>query len=143
MPINVNGRCNQPPSNDEEEDGAEPIDELPELSLLGTISEDEVADGPAWAISVCPGGTGESPDSVVVAKNLKWPGAIAAAFGNKFINIYCGFGHPSARGVSYEPPRVPPIQKEWAPTDEEDKGLIEDEDKITQPVVEEEEEEEG
>jgi len=143
VPINVNGRCNQPPSNDEEEESTEPTDEIPELPLLGVISGDEVVDGPAWAISVCPGGTGESPDSVVVAKNLKWPGASAAAFGNKFINIYCGFGHPSARGVPYEPPRVPLIQKEWAPTDEEDKMLIEDEDKTTQPVAEEEEEEEG
>ncbi|KAH8049664.1 hypothetical protein JL721_8527 [Aureococcus anophagefferens] len=143
VPINVNGRCNQPPANEEEEDGAEPSDELPDLPLLGAIAEDEITDGPAWSISVCPGGTGESPDSVVIAKSLKWPGAVAAAFGNKFINVYGGFGFASSRGVSYEPPRVPPIQKEWAPTEEDDKGLIEDEDKITQPVVEEEEEEDG
>ena len=143
VPINVNGRCNQPPVNEEEEEGAEPADELPDLPLLGAIAEDETTDGPAWSISVCPGGTGESPDSVVIAKSLKWPGAVAAAFGNKFINVYGGFGFASSRGVSYEPPRVPPIQKEWAPTEEDDKGLIEDEDKITQPVVEEEEEEDG
>ena len=143
VPVNINGRCNQPPGNDEEEEVIEPSDEMPDLPLLSTIAEDEVVDGPAWSISVSPSGTGESPDSVVVAKSLKWPGAVAAAFGNKFVNVYCGFGCMSSRGVSYEPPRVPSIQKEWLPTEEEDKGLIEDEDKVTQPVVEEEEEEEG
>ena len=143
VPININGRCNQPPVNDEEEEGADLADELADLPLLSSIAEDEVADGPAWSISVCPNGIGESPDSVVVAKSLKWPGAVAAAFGNKFVNVYCGFGSMSSRGISYEPPKVPPIQKEWLAVEEDEKGLIEDEDKVMQPVVEDEEEEEG
>ena len=143
VPININGRCNQPPVNDEEEEGADLADELADLPLLSSIAEDEVADGPAWSISVCPNGIGESPDSVVVAKSLKWPGAVAAAFGNKFVNVYCGFGSMSSRGISYEPPKVPPIQKEWLAVEEDEKGLMEDEDKVMQPVVEDEEEEEG
>lgn len=139
VPINVNGRCNQPPAADDEEAADEPAEELPDLPTLASLADDE----PAWAISACPGGVGESPDSVIVAKSLKWPGAVAAAFGNKFINVYSGFGFASSRGAKYEPPRVPPILPEWAPAEEDAKGLVEDEDKITAPAKEAEEEEEG
>ncbi|KAJ8608810.1 hypothetical protein CTAYLR_009353 [Chrysophaeum taylorii] len=134
LPINVNGRCNQPPV-DEEVD-AESAD-LPDMPLLAPIADDD----PAWRIEACPGGTGESPDSAVVAKSLKWPGAVAAAFGNKFVNVYCGFGYSSNRGTPYQPPPIAPIQKEWAPVEEET-DLVEDEDKITAPVFETEGDEE-
>lgn len=132
LPINVNGRCNQPPQAEEEADGAvEDAPELPDMPILAAAAEDE----PAWRIEACPGGPGESPDSIVIAKSLKWPGAVAAAFGNKFINVYCGFGYSSNRGVRYEPPPVAPIQQEWTPG-EDMKDLVEDEDKITAPVIE-------
>lgn len=144
VPINLNGRCNQPPANEEEDENAEAGSELPDLPLLGSIGEEEFEDGPSWAINSCPGGAGESPDSTVCAKSLKWPGAFAAAFGNKFTNVYCGFGCASARGIPYEPPIAPRIQKEWSPSEDEDKGgIIEDDDKITQPVLEEDEDEEA
>lgn len=136
LPINVNGRCNQPPAvEDDEAENAEPAEELPDMPTLAAIADDE----PAWAIAACPGGAGESPDSVVVTKSLKWPGAVAASFGNKFLNVYSGFGFASSRGAQYEPPRVPAILAEWAPAEEDEKGLVEDDDKITQPVVEDEE----
>jgi len=142
VPINVNGRCNQPTAGEEDEDSAEPAEELTDLPLLGAISEDEIADGPGWAVTVYPGGAGESPDSTVCIKSQKWPGAYAAAFGNKFVNVYCGFGCSSARGARYEPSVAPSVQKEWMPAEEDGKGMLEEEDKITQPVVDEGEEDE-
>ena len=38
---------------------------------------------PAWVLRQCPSGAGSSPSgqSLVVAKSLKWPGAIAVAAG--------------------------------------------------------------
>ena len=96
-----------------EDEDSRPEQELQNQPILGSIAEDEVVDGPAWTISACPG-TGDSPDSTVCVKSLKWPGAYAVAFGNKFTNIYCGFGCPSLRGVSYKIPATPGIQPEWA-----------------------------
>lgn len=139
LPINVDGRCNRPPADDDAEDDAQPADELPELPLLASAADDD----PAWRIEACPGGSGESPDSIVVAKSLKWPGAVAAAFGNKFLTVYCGFGYSSNRGVPYQPPSINPIMPEWTPNQEEDEpDLVEDADKITAPVVEKDEDEE-
>ena len=153
LPINLNGRCNQPPASEDEDEAAgatgdDAAEELPDMPLLAPIADDALAGGaegedkPAWSLAVCPGGVGESPDSVVVAKSLKWPGAVAASFGNKFVNVYCGFGFAASRGKPYEPPRVQTIQKEWAPAEDDEKGLVEDDDKITAPVVEAEEGEE-
>lgn len=144
LPVNLDGRCNRPPADEENDaDNAEetsPDDALPHLPVLAPLTDDL----PAWKITACPGGAaGESPDSVVVAKSLKWPGAVAAAFGNKFINVYCGFGYPASRGTPFQPPRVPPILQEWTPASEEDKDLIEDADVITQPVVENEDDEDA
>ena len=66
----------------------------------------------------CPG-TG-SPDSTVCVKSLKWPGAYAVAFGNKFTNIYCGFGCPLLRCIVQDNGS---IQPEWALVDEEISAL--------------------
>ena len=137
--IDRNGRCNQPPMNEDED--SRPEQELQNQPILGSIAEDEVVDGPAWTISACPG-TGDSPDSTVCVKSLKWPGAYAVAFGNKFTNIYCGFGCPSLRGVSYKIPATPGIQPEWALVDEEISALFEEEDRTTRPSPNENTEEE-
>jgi|TARA_B100001996_G_C18634285_1_gene583039 radial spoke head protein 4A len=136
LPINANGRCNQPPAT-EEGDNTEPTEELPELPLLGSISDDKIADGPAWGISVKPDGMGESPDSVVVVKSLKWPGAFAAAFGDRYVNIYCGFGFASSHGTVYEPPSVPHVATEWVQAEQQNITFNEEADEITQPVAEE------
>jgi radial spoke head protein 4A len=138
--INRNGRCNQPLINEDE--GTRPEQELQDLPILGSIAEDEVVDGPAWTISACPGSTGESPDSTVCVKSLKWPGAYAVAFDNKFTNIYCGFGCPSLRGVSHKIPVAPGVQTEWALVDEEVSVLFEEEDRTTRPALNEKTEEE-
>ena len=143
VPINVNGRCNQPPSDEARQEGEDVAEELPDLPLLSSISEDEVTDGPAWDVSISPNGPGMSADSIVIVKSLKWPGAFAAAFGNKYINIYCGYGFESSRGVVYKPPAVPQVQPEWMQTEEDDKLCAEEEDEITQPIVDQGEEEEG
>ena len=138
LPINSNGRCNQPPAQEDEDEPQEPPAE--DLPVLAAIDNDE----PGWHITACPGGPGESPDSIVIAKSLTWPGAVAAAFGNKFLNVYCGFGYKASRGAPYQPPRAPPIQAEWAPNlDGGDKDLIEDTDVISQPVVEQDDDEDA
>merc|ERR1712072_347812 len=137
--IDRNGRCNQPPMNEDED--SRPEQELQNQPILGSIAEDEVVDGPAWTISACPG-TGDSPDNTVCVKSLKWPGAYAVAFGNKFTNIYCGFGCPSLRGVSYKIPATPGIQPEWALVDEEISALFEEEDRTIRPSPNENTEEE-
>ena len=124
-----------------EDEDSRPEQELQNQPILGSIAEDEVVDGPAWTISACPG-KGDSPDSTVCVKSLKWPGAYAVAFGNKFTNIYCGFGCPSLRGVSYKIPATPGIQPEWALVDEEISALFEEEDRTTRPSPNENTEEE-
>uniref|UniRef100_A0A7S3K2B4 Uncharacterized protein n=1 Tax=Aureoumbra lagunensis TaxID=44058 RepID=A0A7S3K2B4_9STRA len=141
LAINLNGRCNQlPPPDDEDEDNTPATSEdLPDLPVLATLDSDQIG----WKFYPAPGGAGESPDSIIIVKSLKWPGAIAAAFGNKFLNVYCGWGFPTLQGRSYQPPPVPPIQTEWTPKEEEDEELIENEDIIIQPPVEEDEEEDA
>lgn len=96
------------------------------------------------ALRACPGGAGQSPESLVCAKSLKWPGAVAIASGKTVLNAYVGFGVPaSPRATSYSPPLPKPINKEWAPPedDEEAKGLSEAADVTVEPPKEEEEEE--
>jgi len=80
---------------------------------------------------------GESPDSVVVVKSLKWPGAFAAAFGDRYVNIYCGFGFASSHGTVYEPPSVPHVATEWVQAEQQNITFNEEADEITQPVAEE------
>lgn len=79
-----------------------------------------------WALRLCPGGSGVSSSSSVVAKSLLWPGASAIAVGKRFLNIYIG------NGVVYEPSKPfysPPlpglIQTEYSISgNSEDSGLM-------------------
>lgn len=140
LPINTNGRCNQVPPSGEDDEEAAAQDEEDAAPLLAPASRED--DGEAWRIDVCPG------DSIVVAKSLKWPGAATAAYdGNrKFLNVYFGFGYCSGRGTPYQPPPLAKIQQEWKPSSTEEgeeeaiQDLLEHEDVITAPPVEENEE---
>jgi len=97
-----------------------------------------------WTFRVCPGGVGTAGGSVVVARSLVWPGAVAVTVGKKYVNIYVGSGIAYS-ATAYSPPLPSPIQSEWKPpADEEGGALIEQDDTRsdpTPPKVEGEEEE--
>eukprot|EP00607_Mallomonas_marina_P009955 CAMPEP_0182420842 /NCGR_PEP_ID=MMETSP1167-20130531/5916_1 /TAXON_ID=2988 /ORGANISM="Mallomonas Sp, Strain CCMP3275" /LENGTH=438 /DNA_ID=CAMNT_0024597339 /DNA_START=106 /DNA_END=1422 /DNA_ORIENTATION=+ len=115
----------------EEED---PVEAIPPLNAL---TEN------AWTFRTCPGGAGLADFSLVVAKSLLWPGAIAITGGKRFLNLYVGNGIMYEEKL-YTPPLPSIIQIEWKP-EEEDDALVEQEDtKVdpTPPEAEEEEEEE-
>jgi radial spoke head protein 4A len=101
-----------------------------------------------WTFRVCPGGAGSSGASVVVARSLRWPGAVAVAAGRKFVNVYVGNGLPYT-AQPYSPPLPAAIRSEWSSAladGSEVPALVEQPDvKVdpTPPVPEGEEEEEG
>lgn len=97
----------------------------------------------AWTFRVCPGGAGTAGSSVVVARSLVWPGAVAIASNNRYINVYVGNGI-SYSPTPYSPPLPAPIQAEWMPA-EEGIQLVDQKDVLvdpTPPVPEGEQEEE-
>jgi len=65
-----------------------------------------------WSVRTCPGGAGFNPNSIVVMRSLRWPGAVAIANSRRFSNIYVGNGLPYA-ATSYSPPLPAAIQLEW------------------------------
>lgn len=136
LPLGEDGEPIQP------EDG----EELPEpLPPLRPIAEDTVGEAakPLWVLRTCPGGAGQSAGSVVYARSLKWPGAVAVASGKDVANVYVGFGLSAGatENKPYAPPLPKPILSEWAPPeDEEGKELVEASDVCVEPPKEEEEE---
>lgn len=78
---------------------------------------------------------------MVVAKSLRWPGAIAVAFGKRFTNVYSGDGIKFGSEGPYQPPLPPLLQTEWAPGEDEE-GLTEEADLLIDPNPPEGEEEE-
>lgn len=69
---------------------------------------------------------------MVFAKSLRWPGAIAGAFGKRFTNVYSGDGVKCGAQAPYQPPLPPPLQREWAPGEDEE-GLTEQADVLVDP----------
>lgn len=152
LDINAAGRTQKTPLPagedgepvDDPEASDEPPDEPPKPPLepiAGDVGPDEK---PLWVLRACPGGVLQSASSVVVAKSLKWPGAVAVAAGSKVVNLYVGFGVPKATmNAPYQPPAVRPVQGEWAAPEEEDPQLrgfpIEEKDEIFKPKAPEEE----
>lgn len=80
----------------------------------------------AWAIRLCPGGSGVCSASSVVARSLLWPGAVAVASGKKFLNVYIGNAvvyDPSR--PHYSPPLPGPVMTEYSiANNSEDSGNI-------------------
>lgn len=124
------------------EDGEPIVEEDPAEAAppLDTIKPEQ------WTFRVCPGGVGSASGSVVVARSLIWPGAVAVTVGKRFVNLYVG------NGIDYSPvlfsPSLPaPIESEWkVPVDDESgaSALIEQPDTRedpTPPKLEGEEEE--
>ena len=114
----------------------DPVDPIPPLKAI----EPE-----QWAFRVCPGGAGEAPFSLVVARSTVWPGAMAIAAGRRFLNIYVGNG-VVYESAPYTPPYPAAIQTEWAPAEDEEDGALLEQDDVrvdpTPPPPPEEEEEE-
>lgn len=71
----------------------------------------------AWSFRLTPGGAGTATGSVVVARSLLWPGAVAVASGRKFVNVYVGNG-VLFEGKAYAPPLPPVVQSELVPSEE-------------------------
>ena len=87
----------------------------------------------AWAMRVCPGGAGLAAGSVVVARSLEWPGAVAISSGNRFLNLYVGSGiRFSSEG--YTPPFPLPISIEFVQGDEDALQLMEHADVKVDPT---------
>jgi hypothetical protein len=63
-----------------------------------------------WNFRLCPDGAGATDaNSLVVARNLIWPGAMAIAGGKRYVNIYFGNGIIQDK-TTYTPPMPAPIQ---------------------------------
>lgn len=137
--LNVLGRVSAMPEQLDE--AGEPIEVEDPAEVTPPL---KAVDADAWAFRTGPGGAGESASSVVVAKSLRWPGAVAVAAGRRFLNIYVGYGVPYMKDT-YTPPLPAAVQKEWAPAGEEEEPLLEAADARvdpTPPVAEGEEGEE-
>lgn len=115
-----------PEQQDENGEVIEPEDPVEAATPLDTIKPE------AWTFRVCPGGVGTSGSSVVVARSLLWPGAVAVTAGRKFVNIYVGSA-VAYTATAYSPPLPAAIQAEWAPT-EEGTALIENADVRADPT---------
>lgn len=109
----------------------EPVEVTPPLKGI---------EGEQWSLRLGPGGSGEFAGSVVFAKSLVWPGAVAVAEGKRFVNIYVGYG-VKYEPKTYSPPLPAALQKEWTP-EEEEGPLVESEDVRADPTPPKEEGEE-
>lgn len=109
----------------------EPVELVPPLKGV---------EGEQWSLRYGPGGAGEHPGSVVFAKSLVWPGAVAVAEGKRFVNIYVGYG-VKYEAKTYSPPLPAALQVEWVP-EEEEEPLLESEDVRADPTPPQENEEE-
>lgn len=131
IPLNKIGRVTQLPEVlDENGDPITPEEEIEVNVLLDGIKPQN------WTFRTCPGGAGSSPiTSVVVARSLEWPGAVAVSYGRKYVNIYVGYlisndnvsrneENPQLMTYTpYSPPMPSLIQSEWVQPSEEDGGL--------------------
>mmetsp|Transcript_30348 Transcript_30348/g.51320 ORF Transcript_30348/g.51320 Transcript_30348/m.51320 type:complete len:439 (-) Transcript_30348:277-1593(-) len=117
-----------PEQLDDNGDPIEPEDPVDPAVPLDSIKPE------SWTFRTCPGGAGTAGTSVVVARSLAWPGAVAVAAGRKFVNIYVGSGL-AYTATAYSPPLPAPIQSEWvAPADEEGAALEEQPDQRVDPT---------
>lgn len=105
------------------DDNGEPI--VPEEEIELTPALDSIKPE-HWTFRICPGGAGVAAGSVVIARSLLWPGAVAAAVGRRFLNAYVGYGVVYEPGRPlYSPPLPAPIQVEYDLTGgAEDSGLL-------------------
>lgn len=133
--LNELGRVTaMPEETDENGDVIEPDEPVEPIPPLKAIESEQ------WSLRLGPGGAGEYSGSVVFAKSLMWPGAVAVAEGKRFVNIYVGYG-VKYEPETYSPPLPAALQKEWAP-EEEEEPLIETDDVRADPTPPQEEDQE-
>jgi len=132
--ISEQGRCyklRQEPEEDEQDQEEPEEDEEEGPKLLTPISEDEpIGALEAWSLRSVQSFSRTPP---VFAISNRWPGAYAAAYANKFINIYIGFATKKAL-QPYFPPLPPPPQAEYSALTfiEEDDPTLEQEQELEQ-----------
>lgn len=125
--LNVLGRVLAMPEQlDENGDPIEPEEPVETTPPLKAVEAEQ------WSFRLCPGGSGESANSVVAARSLLYPGAVAIAAGRRFLTVYVGDGIPYSVG-SYSPPLPAAIQTEWAPVEDEE-PLVEQPDVMADPT---------
>jgi len=135
--VNAIGRkSNLPPTFNEDGEVVEAEDEPEIPAPLRTLDGDEES---SWAIRLCPGGSGEGTDALVVLRSLIYPGAFTIGKTGYFVNVYVGDG-VAYKAKPYMVPFAPPLQNEWAPGEEEEIVLTEAQDVLVDPTPVEEDE---
>lgn len=111
MEINAIGRVRPQPEVEEGDEAAAAltVEEPDPIAPMRSLADDEEN---SWGFRVSPAGAGVSPNSMVVAKSLLWPGAYAVAAGKRFTCIYIGTG-VKWQAEPFEIPMPPPLQTEW------------------------------
>jgi radial spoke head protein 4/6 len=119
LKLNAIGRtAPDPPKDDAAADGEAPEPEPgTEASVpLQGIAEDveEGEEAAPWGFRAAPiSGIPEPEPGVVVARSLKWPGAIAVGYGRRFANIYVGYGTARAK-ARFQPVLPPAVSAEFS-----------------------------
>jgi len=127
LPLNPLGRtAPNPKEEDAEEEGAEEEEGML-TEPLKPITDDappDAEDALPWTVRVCPvsGIPGAEPAAgLVVAKSLRWPGAVAVARGRRFANFYVGYGirtglaeAPNAAPPAFQPAVPGPVSAEFS-----------------------------
>eukprot|EP00595_Chromulina_sp_UTEXLB2642_P002937 CAMPEP_0196764742 /NCGR_PEP_ID=MMETSP1095-20130614/6771_1 /TAXON_ID=96789 ORGANISM="Chromulina nebulosa, Strain UTEXLB2642" /NCGR_SAMPLE_ID=MMETSP1095 /ASSEMBLY_ACC=CAM_ASM_000446 /LENGTH=448 /DNA_ID=CAMNT_0042121087 /DNA_START=133 /DNA_END=1482 /DNA_ORIENTATION=+ len=146
LEINTIGRVTAlPEQTDESGEVIEPDSDIELTPPLNNLTPED------WTFRISAGGSGISGQSYVIAKSLRFPGAVAVYADRKYVNIYIGNGLPFM-SKSYTPPLPLIVSDEYVkPGSEEDTDyptwqlLVEQVDTRvdpTPPVNENEEEEE-
>ncbi|KAA0160403.1 hypothetical protein FNF27_08254 [Cafeteria roenbergensis] len=127
LPINALGRTAPNPKEDEgDEEGEEPDPELL-TEPLKPITDDappDAEDALPWTVRPCPVAgipSAEPAAGLVLAKSLRWPGAVAVARGRRFANLYVGYGVESGTPegadlapAAFQPATPGPVQSEFS-----------------------------
>jgi radial spoke head protein 4/6 len=137
--IKSNGRCQiKPPPEEEEAEekdleakrleffSKKPLELEPDVKdykpVLRSIAEDVDSNGKSeWVVRTTPNAAASTHNTNVVAKSLKWPGAVSIASGfqaarsaaekprRRVSNIYVGFGVPSKASGKKHTPKQPSV----------------------------------
>jgi radial spoke head protein 4A len=140
--LNRSGRVilYEDPNKDEEDDAdddkeeEEPEEPPAQLTSIEEDKDETLAKlKKIWVVRAMPKGA----HPVVSATNFNWPGFVAVSKGNKWANIYVGFGHKYLAGL-FTPPPPPTIMTEFKsvfdPEEEDEQDpLLEQTDPLPRP----------
>lgn len=127
LPINRIGRtAPNPKEEDAEEDGGEDEEGLltDPLKPIADDAPPDTEDALPWTVRACPVSgipSAEPGAGLVLAKSLRWPGAVCVARGRRFANFYSGYGvdsgtpaAPNRAPVAFQPATPGPVQTEFS-----------------------------